>query len=61
MMWILRMPLAERFEAGFDLGDHALVDRAVARSARWAWLAVSELISESGSSFLRRTPLTSLM
>ena len=30
------------------------------RSARWASLAVSEWISESGSSLSRRTPLTSL-
>ena len=30
MMWILRTPLAERFQAGLDLGDHARFDRAVA-------------------------------
>ena len=27
MMWTLRTPLVERLQAGFDLGDHAGLDR----------------------------------
>ena len=53
-------PAAQGLQTGLTLGIMPF-SMTPSRISAWAWLAVSELISEAGSSFFRRTPLTSLM
>ena len=59
MMWILRTPLVSVSRQASTLGimPASIAPLAISRRAS---ASVSEWISESGSSFSRRTPFTSL-